>query len=406
MQKIIHQWTALTIICSAIFFSTPQLYAQNKDEDGFITIESTEEFDDGFDTPSGDEFGEAGDEFKSVSSDEFKSVSDDEFKTVSDSEFKSVSDDEFAPLGDDEFAPIESSSSSSSSCCATNKSCTTAQSNTALQFVMQILLITILAGILVRFKTTRNLRIVFLLGSLIYLGFIKGACPCPISSVQYSVLFAFGEDVAFHKILYFLGLIPITYVLGKVWCGWVCHMGAVQEFLHLPAKYNFLKGRKAQNVLRIMRWVLFATLVVQLFIGREIFYCKIDPFLSIFNLGLSHSYPVINGILLGIILLSSLFVYRPFCRSMCPIGLLLGLVSKIPGASVIGVTEECISCAVCNNNCKIEAITREGKKSYLDNQDCIACGDCISACKKNSLSLYRKSKKHPSQFVCETKCNS
>lgn len=380
MQK--KQISKLTIFAfaTALLFSTTLLYAQKVDEDGFTVVENNQTLNDGFETPLDDEFGTVGDEFKSVSDDEFKTLSD------------------------DEFAPLESNDASSKSCCATNKNCSTAQSNSALQFVIQILLITILAGILVRFKATRNLRIVFLLGSLIYLGFIKGSCPCPISSVQYSVLFAFGEQVEFHRILYFLGLIPITYVLGKVWCGWVCHLGAVQEFLHLPAKYNFLKGRKAQNTLRIIRWSLFGALVIQLFISRELFFCKIDPFLSIFNLGLSIKYPVINGILLGSLLLSSLFVYRPFCRSMCPIGLLLGLVSKIPGASVIGVTNECSSCTLCNNSCKIEAITREGKKSFIDNQDCIACGECMDACKKNSLSLFRKSKTNPSKVICQGKC--
>jgi len=256
----------------------------------------------------------------------------------------------------------------------------------------------------VRFKATRHLRIVFLLGSLIYLGFIKGGCPCPISSVQHTVLFAFGETKEFHKILYFLGLIPITYVLGKVWCGWVCQLGAVQEFLHLPAKYNFLKGRKSQNVMRVIRWVLFVALVAQLFISRELFYCKIDPFLSIFNLQLSRSYTLINGILLGLLLLSSLFMYRPFCRTMCPIGLLLGLVSKIPGASLIGVSSECTSCTLCNNSCKIEAITRKGKESYLDNQDCIACGECLSSCKKASLSFQRNGKTNPSAVICKSDC--
>lgn len=379
----------LKYVLSALLFSFGLfLNAQTVDKDGFTTIESSSEFSDGFEQATGDEF-------KSTSEDEFESVSDDEFKTVSEDEFSSTTTDEFAPLEEVK---------STGTCCSNNASCSTAKGNEAQSFIIQVLLLTVLAGILVRFKATRNLRIVFLLGSLIYLGFIKGACPCPISSVQHTVLMLFGEKMEFHKVLYFLGLIPLTYVLGKTWCGWVCHLGAVQEFLHMPAKYNFLKGRKAQNTMRTIRWILFATLVVQLFIGREIFYCKIDPFLSIFNLRLSVSYTLVNGTILALLLLSSIFVYRPFCRTICPIGLLLGLVSKIPGASVIGVSNECSSCTLCNNSCKIEAITRDGKESFLDNQDCIACGECLSSCKKASLSFQRNGKNNPSAVICKSDC--
>ena len=79
----------------------------------------------------------------------------------------------------------------------------------------------------------------------------------------------------------------------------------------------------------------------------------------------------LGWVLLAALLVASVLIHRPFCKTVCPIGLLLGWVSKIPGASVLGPGDHCLGCSACNGACRINAITREAKASVLDNQECI-----------------------------------
>jgi polyferredoxin len=110
----------------------------------------------------------------------------------------------------------------------------------------------------------------------------------------------------------------------------------------------------------------------------------------------------LNWILLALLLLTSVFMYRPFCRGACPIGLFLGWVAKIPGASVLGANENCIGCNLAVKNCKIQAITQKEYFNILDNKECIACGNCIDACSKKEMKFYRKNSLHnDKQIICK-----
>lgn len=261
--------------------------------------------------------------------------------------------------------------------------------NRQLKWAMIAISASIIAGILVRFKTTRKLRSLFLLASLVILGFYNGACPCPIQSLMNIIRITVGKTVRWQNLIYFLGLIPVTYLFGKVWCGWVCHMGALQEFLFLPSRFNLLRSPEAQRVMRIMRYILLVALIVWVAVRKFAVWCLYDPFRVAFNLS---SHNMTGWILLALLLLSSLFVYRPFCRAFCPIGLILGWITKLPGASVIGLGGQCSSCMSCEKDCRIDAIIQKGCVFVLDNQECIACGDCIDACNPGVLRFFRKGK--------------
>lgn len=261
------------------------------------------------------------------------------------------------------------------------------------------LFFTIIAGIFFRNSPTRKFRYLFLIGSAIYLGFYNGACPCPISSLSHFLIGITGGKVHWANTMWIIGLVPVTYFFGKVWCGWVCHLGALQEFLYKPGKYPFLQGEKAQKTMRIIRWVLLGVLIVQLLYSHTYLFNKIDPFRIAFNLGQGAN--LTSWILLGLLLLSSVFINRPFCKAACPIGLVLGWVSHIPGASVLGPKAgQCTGCRLGSSACEMDAIVRQNNINTLKNSDCIACGECIDACAKDALTHYRKSKKHPSTVVC------
>lgn len=266
-------------------------------------------------------------------------------------------------------------------------------------WIIGILCFTILTGFLVKYRATRQFRVLFLLASIVFIGIYRGACPCMISSFENTILFIAGVEINWVSLIWFLGLIPITYIFGRVFCGWICHLGALQEFLFRPGKWAIFTGRRSILVMKIIQYILLIALVIQLLIQQKIFWSKIDPFLAIYQMMLAYNYEIISGILVGLLLITSLISYRPFCRAACPIGLILGWIEKIPGASVIGLDGNCVNCSKCSNVCKIQAINQKEKETLVDNQECIMCGECLDACKKNGIGVFRVSKKHRSKFT-------
>ena len=357
------------------------------------------------------------DEFKPLKKTEVtgntKSAQEDEFKPLNNNE-TTTSDDEFKPISEDEFKPLDSTATDSSASCTTpcsdNPDCPLAQDaaaqNRKLYWVLAALGLAVIAGLLVRFRVTRKARTFFLLGSMLTFGFYNGGCPCMISGYQYTFLNIFGYTDRWIDALWFLGLIPVTYLFGRVWCGWICHLGAVQEFLYRPGKIKLFRSVLAQQIMQTLRYVLIIALITQLAVMGTIYWCKIDPFLAIFNLQLNYNQEWVSGILLVLLLLTSLFSYRPFCRSVCPVGITLGWVSYIPGASVIGIDGKCASCKMCNNACDIDAIIKKGKNSTLDNRECIMCGDCIESCPQGGLRTLRKAKNNPVNVDCTPDCGA
>ncbi len=318
-------------------------------------------------------------------------IQEESFSDSSDDEFseEAFADDEFS---EDEFVTIDE---------AKNLEDKEQTSYTRLYYAIAILALTILAAVFMKFKKTRKLRLLVLLIAMVIFGFYRGG-PGVISSFQNTYLAAIGVEINWQAFVLFLGLIPITYFAGRVFCGWICYLGAIQEFLY-NKKFKILESAKAQKIMRIIRSVALSALLIQLTFTHIIMWNKVGPFKVAVNL---FSPNIAGYILLGIVLISSVFMYRPFCKTLCPVGLLLGFIAKIPGASVLGIDNNCAGCKTCNESCDINAITRENKISKMDNQECIRCGDCISDCKEESISFHHKNKNHHDKIVLKAgSCN-
>ncbi len=257
------------------------------------------------------------------------------------------------------------------------------KANKQLYQTIVLLLLTALIGLTIKYQFVRNLRGLVLLSSLIYLGFIRGACPCMIMSLQHTVLFLLGGPVAFAATLWFLGLIIVTYFLGKTWCGWLCHLGALQDFLFRATSRKWLASEKSQFVIKYVQILLLVILIVQLIVTRTIIWIKYDPFKVAFNLISANA---VGYVLLVLLLISSILIYRPFCRTACPVGLILGWITKLPGARKLSLSSTCNNCRSCTRSCKQNAIHSNSSGILINTEDCILCGDCINSCKKNSLS--------------------
>ena len=228
------------------------------------------------------------------------------------------------------------------------------------------------------------------------------------------------------------GLISIvvfvtSIVMGRLFCGWICPMGSTLDAVDASIKKNRLNKEKANHVLKRWHkyWILIALLTASVFSFQLAGF--FDPISILTRTTVTVFYPlfvfVINTmfdlffalpffedmafelhaflqgkllpvqsvtfigsmlfalIFLGILLLSK-FQKRSWCRSLCPLGALLGLLSRFR-VYRRQVSEACTSCSICYSKCRMGAIQADYKGT--DQSECINCMDCETDCPENAI---------------------
>ncbi|WP_048152370.1 4Fe-4S binding protein [Methanolacinia paynteri] len=170
-------------------------------------------------------------------------------------------------------------------------------------------------------------------------------------------------------------LVCISLIFGRVFCAHMCPAGAVQELLsRLPLPKLKIRDRRIPNAVRL---IAFAGLVAGALLSINTFE----------YIGVSHFFATIfsaAAVVFAVILVLSLFVYRPFCTFLCPYGLVFSIASRF-GRFGLKRTEDCIDCGKCERVCPTVEAGRDGRKA-----ECYLCGRCIEVCPKDSAIVFGK----------------
>lgn len=190
------------------------------------------------------------------------------------------------------------------------------------------------------------------LGAVVWFGFVRAGCVCPVGSLQ-NVSESLADSTAPilpATILFFVVPLVATLLWGRTFCGSVCPLGAVQELvllkpLNLPAP--LAAGLAILPLVYLFLAVLYAAT------GSAYAICRYDPFVGFFRMGATVNMLVVGGS----ILLISAFVGRPYCRFLCPYGVLLGWASKLSWRRIKIAPTTCTNCRLCEETCPYGAIT-------------------------------------------------
>lgn len=187
--------------------------------------------------------------------------------------------------------------------------------------------------------------------SLIYFGFYREGCVCSVGSIQNMALTLFDPSYAISIPIILFFVLPLLFSLffGRVFCASACPLGVIQDLIIIKPITLPIWLNKA---LGFIPYVYLGLAVLLAATGSEFIICRYDPFIGIFRMGAEFSM-----IILGIaFLLMGLFVARPYCRFLCPYGVLLGWTSKFSKHHLSITPDECISCKLCEHSCPFNAI--------------------------------------------------
>ena len=225
------------------------------------------------------------------------------------------------------------------------------------------------------------------------------SCPaarlaCPIGAMQ-----AVSGSMNFKLSFYVIGFVlALGVVFGRAICGFFCPFGLIQELIY---KIPFPK-KKLWKWLTYVKYVLLAVFVVimpvtmvnELGMSSPAFCEYICPAGTLEGgIPLLSTHPELRATLralfsvkaciLIITLIGCLSVCRFFCKVMCPLGAIYGLLNKVSIYHMECNKKTCVSCGKCHNICPMDVDPVKNPNSA----ECIRCGKCVASCPKESLAL-------------------
>ncbi|MFA6938596.1 MAG: 4Fe-4S binding protein [Treponema sp.] len=220
------------------------------------------------------------------------------------------------------------------------------------------------------------------------------SCPgaiasCPLGSLQ--------STISNGKFPFFITgfLLLIGTFLGRAVCAFLCPVGFVQELLYkIPTK----KVPKTKTLLNISRGASLAKYVILVLmcvvapliiyfrdgIGSPVFCSWICPagtvsagwFLTLTNEYLRNAIGFLfnwKSVVAIVLIICSIFIFRPFCKYICPLGAIYSLFNKVAIFGIKVDETKCCHCNACTFSCKMNALK-------INDRECIRCGECFDKC--------------------------
>lgn len=217
--------------------------------------------------------------------------------------------------------------------------------------VAVLIIFLVLATWLVIKKRSRSGILWTGIAAVAYFGFFRNGCICPIGAIQNVTLSFFDPVYAVSLVVLLFFILPliVTLFYGRTFCGGVCPLGALQDLvivkpLSLPKWLN--------KTLGLIPYVFLSLAVLFAATGADFIICRYDPFIGIFRMDGKMMMITMGA---GFLMLG-MFIGRPYCRFLCPYGVLLSWASRFSSRHVTISPSKCISCKLCVKGCPFDAI--------------------------------------------------
>lgn len=222
-------------------------------------------------------------------------------------------------------------------------------------------------------------------------------------------------------------LIALTLLLGRVYCSVICPLGVFQDIV------SWTSGRRKKKKFRFsyspekkrLRYGILGLFLVALIAGAGSFVALLAPYSAYGRIASNLFAPLykggnnllaylaeradsyafyettiwiknLPGLAIALVTFAALFLLawrngRTYCNTLCPVGTLLGLLSRFSLFRPVLDTQKCKHCGLCARRCKSACI--DDKNHRIDYSRCVACMDCLDVCKHGAIRLQSRLKK-------------
>ena len=245
--------------------------------------------------------------------------------------------------------------------------------------------------------TARNRKWIYMAAVGVF-GILLGSDPSPMGTVKDAIVLLGSKGVIFPPRLIALGIFLLMVVLAnKFICSWGCQIGTLQDLI-----FRLNRDSKDRNGLfgqikipfiisNSIRISFFLLLIFVAFVWSMDIIEVVDPF-KIFK---PYVIGMAGGLFIGLVLILSLFVYRPWCHFFCPFGLVGWLAEKISVFKIKVDYDKCTSCEACSKACPSTVMDAILKQDRII-PDCFSCGTCIETCPVDAITFEHGKRQKPS----------
>ncbi len=236
-------------------------------------------------------------------------------------------------------------------------------------------------------KTRRLLQFAFLAVTLLAVFVLKGNAEqwCPFGGVE--ALYNYATEgnllcsLGITNFYILAGVLVMTLLLRRVFCGYMCPIGTISEWLGRAASRLRLRPRRVpyrvDRALALLKYAVLGVILVITWHAAELHFRAFDPCYALIG---RHGEDITFWayVVAGAIVLGSLLVTMPFCRWLCPLAAVLNPFSRVAFARIRRNEETCISCGQCAKACPMAIpvdTVREVKAAR-----CLSCLECVEVC--------------------------
>lgn len=221
---------------------------------------------------------------------------------------------------------------------------------------------------------------------------------CPICGVTSIYQFFVSSSLWVIKLKSTLGIVIglvviTTIILGPVLCGFICPFGTIQDLIAIIGKkifkkdYNTFVPKKLDCSLKYLRYVMLLGAIILTASSGVMILEKINPYHAFLGM-FTKNFSIVGFFIFCLIIVLSIFIYRPWCKYLCPYGALLGIFNKFKVFRVVREDNTCIECKRCSRECPVGIDIHSRKE--VRSLSCISCLECVTdgVCPKTETISY------------------
>jgi polyferredoxin len=220
---------------------------------------------------------------------------------------------------------------------------------------------------------------------------------CPFGGIEslWTLLTAgtLVQRIAMSSVILLVGVVLTAVVFRRAFCGYICPLGALQEFFGMIGRKVF--GRKRpevpaglDRVARYLKYVVLAAFTVWTWQAATLVMRPYDPWVAYMHLSSAELFAEfgVGAAILGVTVIGSVVYERFFCKYACPMGAFLALISPLSVFKVRRDESACISCGSCDAACPVNI--KVSAAHTVNDPECINCNECVNACStKNAIAV-------------------